>query len=202
MLNIIQKISKNFVGKNKNKKQIILTHSSRDAKEYLASLDFRRNGNLKRVPHYFVKKDGEIIQLLEDNKYSAFIPSTTVSKNSIIICLENLGWLDKVPLKSYHINWIGSIYSGKTYERKWRDYFIWDTYTEEQIKSTAELCKFLINEHGIKNNCVGHNTKVDKVELFNGIVSRSNYNTSFTDVSPAFDFETFKKYLKEDEQLV
>ena len=69
MLNISQKIGKNFVGKNKNKKQIILTHSSRDAKEYLASLDFRRNGKLKRIPHYFIKKDGEIIQQI--NSYSS-----------------------------------------------------------------------------------------------------------------------------------
>lgn len=199
MLNIIQKFNKNFVGKNKNKKQIILSHSSRDAKEYLASLDFRRNGKLTRIPNYFVTKEGEVIQFLQDNQYSKFIPSTNVSKNSIIICLENLGWLDRVPLKNYHINWIGSIYSGETYERKWRDYFIWDQYPDKQIKTTAELCKFLINENGIKNNCVGHNTKVDRAELYEGILSRSNYNSTFTDLSPAFNFESFKKYLNEDE---
>jgi hypothetical protein len=113
--------------------------------------------------------------------------------------LENLGWLDRVPLKNYHINWIGSIYSGETYERKWRDYFIWDQYPDKQIKTTAELCKFLINENGIKNNCVGHNTKVDRAELYEGVLSRSNYNSTFTDLSPAFNFESFKKYLNEDE---
>ena len=47
---------------------------------------------------------------------------------------------------------------------------------------------------------MGHNTKIDGIELFQGIVTRSNYNQRFTDLSPAFDFENFKNLLK-DEQL-
>ena len=47
----------------------------------------------------------------------------------------------------------------------------------------------------------GHNTKIDNVDKLGGIVSRSNFDTIFTDVSPAFNFEKFTTYIK-NEQLV
>ncbi len=43
---------------------------------------------------------------------------------------------------------------------------------------------------------LGHNTKINGVEKFEGIVTRSNYLSEVTDLSPAFDFELFEKYLK------
>jgi len=58
------------------------------------------------------------------------------------------------------------------------------------------LCKDL----EIPNKFVGHNVKVDGIELFQGVTTRSNYHQRYTDVSPAFDFDTFKKEL-ENEQL-
>jgi hypothetical protein len=115
--------------------------------------------------------------------------------------LENLGWLEKVPLKDQYTNWIGNIYKGVPYEKKWRDYFFWDPYTETQLMSTAELCINLIKENKIERKCVGHNTQIEGIEKFGGIVSHSNFSKNFTDVSPAFNFEQFVKYIK-DEQFV
>ena len=40
-------------------------------------------------------------------------------------------------------------------------------------------------------NSIGHNVKVDKIEKFNGITTRSNYDSDFTDLNPAFDFDIF-----------
>ena len=121
-----------------------------------------------------------------------------INKQSIFICLENLGWLQKEPLKDYYVNWIGDIYKGKVFEKKWRDYFFWDPYTEKQILSTVLLCKNLFEDMGIKNEIVGHNTKINGIQKFEGVVSRSNFNSDFTDLSPAFSFEDFLKKIEDE----
>jgi N-acetyl-anhydromuramyl-L-alanine amidase AmpD len=181
------------LGKNKKKYQIILIHTSRNAQNYLQSLKYRYNGKYKKIPNYLVTKNGKIVQLLNNNEYSEIFPKETVNKNSIVICLENLGWLQKEPLKDYYVNWIGDIYKGKAFEKKWRDYFFWDPYTEEQINSTVELTKKLFDELGLKKNIIGHNTKIIGIDKYEGVTTRCNYDTSFTDVSPSFSFEEFIK---------
>ena len=201
MSNFIEKLSNNFVGTHQDKKQIILTHTSRDVKEYLMSLKYRMNGKFTRIPHYIIAKDGSVIQTLSEEHYSDFFHYPQINEESIIISLENLGWLEKVPLKDQYTNWIGNIYKGVPYEKKWRDYFLWEPYTEAQMVSTAELCIKIVNKHNIEKKSVGHNTRISGIEDFGGIVSRSNYDNDFTDVSPAFNFETFVKYIK-NEQFV
>jgi N-acetyl-anhydromuramyl-L-alanine amidase AmpD len=201
MSNFIEKLSNNFVGTHQDKKQIILTHTSRDVEEYLTSLKYRMNGKFTRIPHYIIAKDGSVIQTLSEEHYSDFFHYPQINEESIIISLENLGWLEKVPLKDQYTNWIGNIYKGVPYEKKWRDYFLWEPYTEAQMVSTAELCIKIVNKHNIEKKSVGHNTRISGIEDFGGIVSRSNYDNDFTDVSPAFNFETFVKYIK-NEQFV
>jgi N-acetyl-anhydromuramyl-L-alanine amidase AmpD len=201
MLDIIQQISSNISGKQKKKKQIILSHTSRDVEEYLMMLKYRNNGKFIRTPHYVVTKNGEIIQKLPNESYSDFFVEPNVNRNSIIISLENLGWLNKVPLKDYYTNWIGNIYKGTPYEKKWRDYHFWDPYTSSQIQATAKLCLSLVEEHKIEKKCVGHNTKIKDVDKVGGIVSRSNFDEIYTDLNPSFDFEKFTNLIR-DEQLV
>ena len=201
MFNKVERLSPNISGKQKKKKQIILTNTGRDVEEYLTSLKYRMNGKFKRVPHYVVTKDGKIIQTLPDEAYSNYFTEPNINRNSIIVSFENLGWLEKVPLKDYYTNWIGNIYKGSAYEKKWRDYFLWEPYTEIQMQSAAELCIKLVTEHKIEKKCIGHNTKIDNVDKLGGIVSKSNFETIYTDVSPAFNFEKFTTYIK-NEQLV
>jgi N-acetyl-anhydromuramyl-L-alanine amidase AmpD len=192
----IQKYGKfKSLGKQKNKKQIILCHTSREVEEYLASLKYRYNSKYDKIPNYIVTKNGTILQLLPDNGYSNFFTEERLNKNSIIICLENLGWLEKKPLTNYYINWKGSIYNQEVYEKKWRDFFFWEPYTDVQIEKTAELCGKLIDEIKIKKNCVLHNTKIDGVKDLEGIVSRSNFDAKYTDLNPSFNFETFIKLI-------
>jgi len=201
MHNIIEQISSNISGKQKKKKQIILSHTSRDVEEYLSMVKNRMNGGFKRIPHFVISKDGTIIQKLRTESYSDYFDEINVNRNSIIISLENLGWLEKVPVKNYLTNWIGNIYNGTPYEKKWRDYFLWDPYTDRQMKSLAGLCKDLVDEHKIEKKCVGHNTTIKDVEKIGGIVSRSNFDKRFTDISPAFNFEKLTNYIQ-DEQFV
>jgi hypothetical protein len=198
---ITENINLNFIGKNNKKKQIVLANTKRNLHDYISNLKYRLNGKFDRLPHFIISKSGEIIRTLPDKAYSNYFSKESVNKNSIVIVLENLGWLEKIPLSNKYINWINDIYIGEIYERKWRDYFFWEPYTDEQIKSCAELCVFLSSKYSINKRCVGHNTKVDGVERFEGITSKSNFDSKFTDLSPAFDFEKFLKYI-ENEQLV
>lgn len=200
MINEIQKYGNYLsVGINNNKSKIVLCHSSREANEYLSSLKYRFNGKYRKIPNYFITQEGIILELIKPEEYSFYLKESESNEDSIVICLENLGWLEKETLNNYHINWIGNIYKGKVFEKKWRDYFFWHPYTEEQVISCAKLCNMLLKTFSIDKKYIGHNTKVDGIEHFDGILTKSNIKQDYTDLSPAFNFELFIKYL-EDEQ--
>jgi hypothetical protein len=187
------------IGKNKKKHQIVLAHTSRSLNGYLLSLKHRFNGKYKKIPNYIITKEGKILELLKPNEYSSFFNNDIIDKNAIVVVLENYGWLQKEPLKDYYVNWIGDIYNGKVFEKKWRDYFFWEPYTPEQISSTVKLVKYLFKDIGINNNIIGHNTKINGIEKYEGVVTRSNFNIDYTDLSPAFDFEEFLKKIENEE---
>jgi N-acetyl-anhydromuramyl-L-alanine amidase AmpD len=191
-----------FKTKNTEEKkhQIILTHTSRNLNEFTQSLKYRYNGKNKKIPNYIITKEGKILQLLDNTEYSEIFIDDRINRTSIVVCLENLGWLQKEPLNDHYVNWIGDIYKGVVYEKKWRDYYFWQPYTTLQVEATALLCKKLFKEMSIKNHLIGHNTKINGVEKFEGIVTRSNYNQNYTDLNPSFDFELFLKNI-EDEQF-
>jgi N-acetyl-anhydromuramyl-L-alanine amidase AmpD len=189
------------LGKQKKKKQIILCHTSREVDEYLTSLAVRYNGKYNRIPNYLIKKDGTIIQLLPEYGHTQYFTEESLNRNSVVISFENLGWLEKKPLTNEYINWKGSIYKGEVFEKKWRDFFFWDPYTKKQYQSAADLCKELTETLQIEKRCIGHNTKVEGIENYGGIITRSNLNQTFTDLNPSFKFENFIKYI-ENEQFV
>ncbi len=187
------------VGTQKEKKQIILCHTSREVQEYLASLQFRYNSKYDKIPNYVVTRDGKALQLLDDTSYSNFFSDSQINKNSVIVCLENLGWLEKKPLTNYYINWKGSIYNQQVYEKKWRDFYFWHPYTDKQLETTAGLCKQIMKSLQIDKSCVGHNTKIEGIKKFEGISSRSNYDVIYTDLSPSFNFVNFIKLLENEQ---
>lgn len=199
MLDIVKNNKFSPSGKQKKKNQIILIHTGREYDSYINSLTYRFNGNYNKIPNYIITRKGEIIQLLNNIEYSNIFDSPNINRNGIIISLENLGWLNKEPLKDYYINWIGDIYKGKVYEKKWRDYFFWEPYTEIQTEKTIELCKKIFSEMSIKPQFIGHNTKINGIEKYEGVVSRSNYDTMYTDINPSFNFEYFLKKLENEE---
>ena len=189
------------VGKVKNKTQIILCHSSREAEEYLTSLEIRYNGKYDKIPNFFIKKNGEVLQLLPETTYSNFFFNHMISEKSIIVSLENLGWLEKKPLSNDYINWKGNIYSGRAHEKKWRDYFFWDPYPDNQIEVLSNLCSDICDEMKIERKCTGHNTKIEGIKNFEGIVSRSNYDSRYTDLSPSFNFDSLLKKMQHERIL-
>ena len=189
------------IGFNKKKTQIILCHTSRDVEEYLTSLKFRYFGKYTRIPHYVITKTGKTLQLLPDESFSSIFSDELTNKNGIIIYLENLGWLEKKPLSNEYISWNGGIYNGKPYEKKWRDYFFWDNYTEPQLTKLTQLCLELCNNFNIEKKFIGINTKQEGIKHFDGIVCRSNFNTRFTDLNPSFDFVNFLNNIENESTL-
>lgn len=198
MIDIIKYGEFKPVGKQKKKHQIILTHTSRNINDYLQSLKFRFNGDFKRIPNYVITREGKILQLLGNTEHSEYFKDPNINRNSIIISLENLGWLQKEPLTDYYINWIGDIYKGNVFEKKWRDYYFWQPYTESQIKNLGLLCKDLFENIGIKPQVVEHNTKITGVEKYGGVVTKSNFSLDYTDVSPAFKFNELLKKIENE----
>jgi N-acetyl-anhydromuramyl-L-alanine amidase AmpD len=198
MIDIIKYGEFKPVGKQKKKHQIILTHTSRNLNDYLQSLKFRFNGDFKRIPNYIITREGKILQLLGNAEHSEYFKEPNINRNSIIISLENLGWLQKEPLTNHYINWIGDIYKGNVFEKKWREYFFWQPYMEEQIESTYSLCGKLLKEMKIKPQIVEHNTKIAGIEKFIGIVSKSNFDINYTDLSPAFNFNELLKNIENE----
>ena len=199
MVNIEKYGNFKTTGKQKKKKQIILCHTSREVEEYLASLKFRYNSTYDKIPNYIVTKNGTVLQLLPNDGHTNFFTEDKINRNSIVVCLENLGWLEKKPLTTYHINWKGSIYNQQVYERKWRDFFFWQPYTTSQLETTAELCNQLIESQSLERKFIGHNTKVDGVSRFGGIVSRSNFDSNYTDLNPSFNFKMFTKIIENEQ---
>jgi N-acetyl-anhydromuramyl-L-alanine amidase AmpD len=186
------------LGKQKNKNKIILINTFRDIKGYLVSLKYRHNGEYDKIPNYVITKKGEILRLLGDSGYSNLFDDKLIKYNSIVIAIENLGWLEKNQDRGMNINWIGDIYNGEPYYKKWRDYDFWDVYTEAQMNSLASLCSEICDRMKINKKFIGHNIKTDINLKFNGILSRSNIYKSYTDVSPSFDIKLFEKKLEND----
>ena len=111
MLKIEQYGNFKTTGKQKKKRQIILCHTSREVEEYLTSLKFRYNSKYDKIPNYIITKEGTILQLLPNEGHTNIFPEENINRNSVVVCLENLGWLEKKPLTNLHINWKVSIYS-------------------------------------------------------------------------------------------
>jgi N-acetyl-anhydromuramyl-L-alanine amidase AmpD len=198
MVRIIEYGKYKSSGEYDNKSQIILTHTSRYVNDYLQSLKYRHNGGYNKIPNYVISRDGKILQLLKNNESSCFFKNPEIDNKSIIISLENLGWIQKEPLTDHYVNWIGDIYKGEVFERKWRDYYFWQPYTDVQIESLVELTKQLFEETSIKFQIIGHNTKITDFHKYEGLLTRSNYDVEFTDVSPAFNFENFIKKIENE----
>lgn len=198
MLDIITYGDFKPLGKQKKKHQIILTNTSRNVEDYLCGLKHRFDGSHPKIPNYIVTKEGKILKLLSNVEHSNYFTNSNINRNSIIVSLENLGWLQKEPLNDRYVNWIGDIYKGNVFERKWRDYFFWHPYTTTQIEKTGELCKEILKDMSIPKQSVEHNTKIIGIEKYDGVVVRSNFNEKYTDVNPSFNFDLLLKTIYDE----
>jgi hypothetical protein len=198
MVDLSESIEFNFKGVNEKKRQIILTDTKRPYNYYINSLKYRYNKKNPYLPNYVINKSGETYQIMKPENYSLYMNDIDIDKNSIIVSLENLGWLNKNHLDNYYVNWIGDIYKEEVFEKKWRDRLYWDIYTEIQTQSLVNLIGEIDKKFKLGFDCIGTNVRYDEVKNFKGIVSRSNFDFIYKDVNPSFDFKLLKKLLKND----
>lgn len=201
MVDLSESIDFNYLGTNQNKKQIIITETKRDYKNYINALKYRYNKKNTYLPNFIVTKKGEIYKILDSEKYSNYMQDQELDKNAIIIALENHGWLKKNALDNTFLNWVGDIYKKEVFEKKWRDQLFWDPYNEKQIEELSKLTNQLCEEFNIPKTCIDSNVRQDGVENFRGIVTKSNFDFIHKDVNPSFNFKLFKKNLENEQSI-
>ena len=182
------------IKKRKTKKsQILLFDTQRRFDDYISKIKHRRNGNFEDIPHFVVNKLGMVYQVYDTNYYSNTFSIPDIDKKQIKIAIENLGWLNKNTITGFLNNWIGDPYRTEPHIRHWRNYYYWDTYTEQQLSVVAELCDNLCDKHKIFKQIVPSNGYLEKVSNFHGVVCKSNFSNLYTDINPSFNFSLFFK---------
>lgn len=174
------------------KKQIVIGNTNNhDMKHYIGWVN-RYNGNYKKTAAFTIDTDGVIYKHFEPRYQSEYFKDLEQNNKSIIILLENDGWLTKDVEKNSFLSWLGYIYKEQeVFEKKWRTHSYWAQYRKEQIDSAVNLVKDLCKEFYIPLTAMTHNVKMDDLDDYNGILYKSNIESYYTDLSPAFDFEYF-----------
>lgn len=184
----------NYIKSETIKKQIIIGHTSSSNMTHYMKWTNRLNGGYKKTAAFSIDSNGVIFNHFDPIFFSDFTGNLDFDKKSIVILLENDGWLIKNNEKKQYINWIGDIYNKPdlVVERRWRNYSYWAPYTSQQFNSALELITKLCDEFYIPKVAIPHNTKVDKYDNFQGVLYKSNIEKHFTDLSPAWNCEEFK----------
>jgi N-acetyl-anhydromuramyl-L-alanine amidase AmpD len=190
--------SENYVSEEFVKKQIIIGHTFNHNMRHVVGWRHRYNGIYKKTAAYTISKNGDIFKHFEPKYHSRYFNNLELDRKTIVILLENDGWLLKDSQNSQFITWIGDIYKQPSpiIEKRWRGYDHWEPYTLEQLESATNLAKELCEEFNIPVSAISHNTRVEGVDNFSGVLYKSNLDKHFTDVSPAWPCDTFKNKLE------
>jgi N-acetyl-anhydromuramyl-L-alanine amidase AmpD len=188
----------NYVEEKTNKKRIIIGNTFSYDMNHVKGWETRYNGSYKKTAHYTISVDGTIYEHFSPDYYSKLMLNEKVNKTSIIILLENIGWLIESNLKEKeYIDYTGNMYNqSNVFEKKWRGYKYWSEYTREQEESTIKLVKELCTKYKIPLNVIAHNTNVNDANKFEGILYKSNFEKFYTDVNPTWNFEQFKNNIE------
>jgi hypothetical protein len=193
--------SKLNIKKRKFKKtQILLYDTQRRIDDFVNKLKHRKNGNYDDIPHFIVSKLGMVYQVFDSNHSSNTFDNPKVDNKMIKIAIENLGWLNKNSITGILNNWIGDPYRSDPHIRNWRNYYFWDKYNEDQLKSLSELCEKLCDEHGIFKQTVPSQGYLENISNFRGIICKSNFSSIYTDINPSFNLGVFFNKTNENEK--
>jgi hypothetical protein len=158
----------------------------------------RYNGKYKKTSSFTIATDGVVYKHFDPKFQSKYFSDVELNNRTIVILLDNDGWLINDTEKNNYITWFGNIYNkpSEVIEKRWRGYTHWSNYTKEQFDSCVELTRMLCDEFFIPNITFKHNTKVDNLSDFRGVMYKSNIDKHYTDLTPAWDFEEFKNKLE------
>tara|TARA_R110000803_G_scaffold5634_3_gene18561 strand:- start:429 stop:1052 length:624 start_codon:yes stop_codon:yes gene_type:complete len=192
----------NFYEGNHKKTQIVLGNTFTTKDYHIQGWKHRMGGDYKKTSIYTIMRDGKIFQHFDPKNYSDFIGDKSIDKKIISILLENQGWLKRDFNNDLYFNWVGNIYKkvDDVYVKRWRGFTYWDTYSEEQMKSSVDLINFLSETYKIPKKCVSHNTYIDSIEYFEGVTYKSNHIKESTDLNPSWDFKKFKNMVENNNE--
>jgi len=189
----------NYTKIETQKKQIVLGNTFNDDMKHLVGWNTRYNSKYKKTAAFTIAKNGEIYQHFDPKYYSSYFNTNEQNIKSILVLIENYGWLIKDNKKNTFNNWLGGEYTGNKdiLEKKWRDYMYWEPYNNEQLESTIYLILKLCSEFNIPKIAIGHNTKIDDLYEFEGILYKSNIEKHYTDLNPNWKFDIFKEKVEQ-----
>ena len=187
----------NYTNIESIKKQIVIGNTNNNNMKHYIGWVNRYNGKYKKTAAFTIDADGIIYKHFEPRYQSEYFNDLKQNNKSIVILLENDGSLIKDMEKNNFLSWLGYIYKEEdVFEKKWRTYNYWVQYKKEQIDSAVNLVKELCEEFYIPLTAMTHNTKMNDLEEYSGILYKSNIEMYYTDLSPAFDFEYFTNKIK------
>lgn len=181
-----------------DKRQIILGNTFNDEMRHVIGWGLRNNGNYDKTAAFSIDAAGLVYEHFNPSYSSKYFNDKNLDTNAIIILIENYGWLNKDTEKNQFYNWVGDIYNKPldVFEKRWRDFKYWAPYTSEQFDSAVKLVDKLCEDFNIPKTVVSHNTKIDLVNDYTGVLYKSNLDKNYTDLSPAWDFEGFKSKIE------
>jgi hypothetical protein len=171
------------------KKQIVLINTGCSIDDHITRINFRYNKQYKKIPTFTIARSGAIHQHYDPLNSSQVLDNQDFDKQSIVIALENIGWLHFNEGSNTYVDWKGVIYENPIIEKLWRSKKYWAQYTDEQFLALTELIDYLCLEYSINKNFIGNNVTTHKPVNYKGILNRSNFSKNHYDLTPAFDFE-------------
>ena len=189
----------NFTKEETQKKQIIIGHTFNGDMRHFFGWQHRYNGKYKKTAAFTIDAAGLVYKHFDPRYKSDFFEINELNNKSIVILLENYGSLNMDNEKKEYITWLGDIYnkSKEVVDKRWRNSRYWDPYTTEQFNSCLELVSTLCDEFKIPKKVISHNTKIDNLLEYSGVLYKSNFDKNFTDLNPSWVFDIFKEKLEE-----
>ena len=106
--------AKSYISTETGKSQIILAHTFNHDMRHFNGWLHRNNGNYKKTASYTISQSGIIYEHFDPKYYSRFFKNYEQNLKSVVILIENDGWLIKDSEKNQFLTWIGDIYKEPT----------------------------------------------------------------------------------------
>lgn len=188
-----------YVDEDSKKTQIVLHHTVSGV-GVAGDINWWLKDKSRVGTHYIIARDGQIYQMLPDEKWIYHlglsnkdfsligIPYKQLEKNSIGIELDSYGWLKRDGngriLTGYKTIFPGTL---KAVEVSYRGFTLYEEYYEPQLQALKELLLHLCSVHGINKAFNEKMFEVNKSAMtgVNGIWSHGSYRRDKTDVYPS-----------------
>lgn len=188
----------NYIPIESIKSKIVIGNTFNHDMKHFIGWQTRLNGKYNRTAAFTIASNGAVYKHFNPIYQSKFLGNKDIDNQTIVILIENDGWLLRDNEKNLFITWYGDIYNNpnKVIEKRWRGYNYWSSYNNKQVDSAINLAKGLCDEFYIPQSSISHNTKIDGIMEYKGVLYKSNIETYYTDLSPAWDCRGFKVRLE------